>query len=460
MMYSEEAEISVVASCLLNNKVIDELTDVVAPADFYFPVLRAAFSWIQKQAASGVEAEIIGLADHLAQAVGENEYGGLAGLAEMVRNQAGHANAVHYAKAVKDKSDRRKLQSVAADITGMAADVNQDFAQVVDTAQSRVAGLVGQNAEQVGVFADWMREWLDDLEGRFDGTINPMGLLYNIPELDAMTSGMHAEDLIVVAGESGMGKTVVAAHIMDSICMRQGKPVVMYQLEMKKQKVFNRIVGSYSGIKLDALKDPRHKMTNEGWAQLSAAAVRAKESPLVIDDRPGLTPSQIRSSAKRWHQHFGEMGAIIIDHAGIVQPDDKSIPREQQVAEVSKSAKILAKELQCPVILLSQINRGNVTRKDKRPIMSDLRESASLEHNADTIIFIYRDEKYNPDTEDHGIAELIVGKQRDGEVGTVRVVCDLSRSRLTPLTAENISSFRRENPREQIETPIDQDFQL
>lgn len=446
MIYSEDAEISVISACLLDPKRVDECVEVLEPSDFYFPVMRDCWKWIVNQAATGGEIEIIGLAEHLETTQEESAYGGLAGLAEMVRGYVSGGTVVHYAKAVKDKSQRRKLQAVLGEIEGMALDIRQDFVSVVDTAQSRVAGLVGQNAETVGVFGDWMEGWINDIDGRFNGTINPYGLLYNIPELDNMTKGMHKEDLIVVAGESGMGKTVVAASIMDSVCLRQGEPVVMYQLEMNKGKVFNRVVGSYSGLKLDALKDPRNCMDDEGWAKLTAAAAKAKDSPLVIDDRPGLTPSQIRSSAKRWKQHFGKMGAIIIDHAGIVQPDDKSLPREQQVSEVSKSAKILAKELQCPVILLAQVNRANTIRKDKRPVMSDLRESASLEHNADTIIFIYREAKHNPECDDPGIAELIVAKQRDGEVGTVKVVCDLSRSQLKPLTAENISNYYREFP--------------
>lgn len=447
MIYSEDAEISVIAGCLVDPKHVDECVGLIEPSDFYFPIMRDCWKWITKQAATGGEVEIIGLDEHLDSLHEQAAYGGLSGLAELVRNHVGGGRVTHYANAIKDKSQRRKLQAVLGEIEGMTLDIHQDFISVVDTAQSRVAGLVGQNAETIGVFADWMGEWIDDIDGRFNGTINPYGLLYNIPELDNMTRGMHSEDLIVVAGESGMGKTVVASHIMDSACLRQGKPVVMYQLEMNKRAVFNRVVGSFSGLKLDAMKDPKNCMDDEGWAKLTAAATKAKDAPLVIDDRPGLTPSQIRSSAKRWKQHFGDMGAIIIDHAGIVQPDDKSLPREQQVAEVSKSAKILAKDLQCPVILLSQINRGNVVRKDKRPIMSDLRESASLEHNADTIIFIYREAKYNPDCDDPGIAELIVAKQRDGEVGTVRVVCDLSRSQLKPLTAENVANYYREFPK-------------
>jgi len=455
MIYSAEAEGSLIGACLLDPAQIDSVTDVVAAGDFYLTHYRAMWSAMQQLARAG-NVDVISLhelvSDH------EDHYGGLPGLIELTRNTPNAQNAKHYAEAVHDKSLRRRLQISLDELGEQVRAPGTQLPEVIDKAQAKLAGVMGQQASKVQPVKEWLSQWVDELDARQNGRIDPMGLLFNIPELDEKTSGMHPEDLIIVGGESGMGKTVVAAHILDSVCLRQKKPAVMFQLEMRKEQVFNRVMGSHTGIKLDALKDPRRLMDGEGWDKVGAGLVAAKESGLVIDDRPGLTPTQMRAAAKRWKEHFGGLGCVIIDHAGIVQPDDKSAPREQQMAEVSKASKILAKELGCPVILLAQINRENTKRGDKRPVMSDLRESASLEHNADLILFIYREAKHDPGCEYPGIAELIVAKQRDGEVGTVSVVCDLSRSQLLPATAENIAKYHNEFPRKPSSTYVKDKF--
>lgn len=453
MIYSQEAEASVIGACILDASQIDVVSDVVSLEDFYLAHHRAMWSGIQQLALSN-SVDPVSLhelvCDH------SEHYGGLPGLCELARSTPAPENAKHYAAAVHDKALRRRLQIQLGEIEEQIGSPSNQLPDLIDKAQGKLAGIIGERAGTVQPVQSWLSSWVDELDDRFNGNIDPMGLRFNIPELDNMTSGMHSEDLIVLGGESGMGKTVVATHILDSVCLRQKKPAVMFQLEMRKEQVFNRILGSHSGVRLDALKNPRHHMSDEEWPKVSAGVAAAKEAGLVIDDRPGLTPTQMRAAAKRWKEHYGELGCVIIDHAGIVQPDDKTLPREQQMSEVSKSSKILAKELGCPVILLAQINRENTKRGDKRPVMSDLRESASLEHNADMILFIYREAKHNPECEYPGVAELIVAKQRDGEVGTVRVVCDLSRSQLKPATAENIANYQREFPR-QPSAPIEAD---
>ncbi|MBW5801161.1 replicative DNA helicase [Halomonas elongata] len=444
MIYSAEAEASLIGACLLGPEQVDAVSDIVSVEDFYVPLHRVMWTAIQQLAMSG-SVNVVSLHDLISDYT--DEYDGLAGLAEMTRRTPSPDSAKLYAATVHDKAVRRGLQISLEELGSRLESPHSDLTQLVDQAQSKLAGVMGERASSVTPVKGWLDAWVTELDDRFNGRIDPMGVLFNIPELDAKTNGMHSEDLVIVGGESGMGKTVVAAHILDSVCLRQNKPAVMFQLEMRKEQVLNRVMGSHTGVKLDALKDPRRHMNGEGWNQVTAGVAAAKEAGLVIDDRPGLTPTQIRAAAKRWKEHYGELGCVIIDHAGIVQPDDKTIPREQQMAEVSKSGKILAKELGCPVILLAQINRENTKRGDKRPVMSDLRESASLEHNADMILFIYREAKHNPDCHHPGIAELIVAKQRDGETGSVDVVCDLSRSRLLPATAENIANYEREFPR-------------
>lgn len=444
MIYSHEAEASVIGACILDPAQIDAVSDLVSLEDFYVEYHRAMWSGLQQLALSN-SVDPVSLHELVSDFA--EYYGGLQGLCEMARTTPTTKNAKAYAIAVRDKALRRRLNIYLDEIGEQVGSPHASLPDLIDKAQAKLASVIGHRAGTVQPVQGWLSSWVDDLEARFSGEIDPMGLLFNIPELDAKTSGMHPEDLIVLGGESGMGKTVVAAHILDSVCLRQKKPALMFQLEMRKEQVFNRVMGSHTGIKLDAIKNPRRHMNDEGWSKVAAGIAASKAAGLVIDDRPGLTPTQMRAAAKRWKEHYGELGCVIIDHAGIVQPDDKSIPREQQMAEVSKSSKILAKELGCPVILLAQINRENTKRGDKRPVMSDLRESASLEHNADMILFIYREAKHNPQCEYPGVAELIVAKQRDGEVGTVQVVCDLSRSQLKPGTAENIANYQREFPR-------------
>ncbi|TFH85240.1 replicative DNA helicase [Billgrantia azerbaijanica] len=445
MIFSEEAEASVIGACLLDPAQFDAVADVVAVEDFYFAHHRAMWSAMQQLA---LENSIDAVSLHERIYDHAEHYGGLAGLTELALNVPAASNARHYAESVHDKALRRRLRISLDEVSEQVSQPGSPLVEMIDKAQAKLAGVVGHRADKVTPVQGWLSSWVDELDDRYNGRIDPMGLLFNIPELDAKTSGMHPEDLVIVGGESGMGKTVVAAHILDSVCLRQRLPAVMFQLEMRKEQVFNRVMGSHTGVKLDALKNPRQCMSDEGWNQVTAGIAAAREAGLVIDDRPGLTPTQMRAAAKRWKEYYGKLGCVIIDHAGIVQPDDKTVPREQQVSEVSKASKILAKELGCPVILLAQINRENTKRGDKRPVMSDLRESASLEHNADLILFIYREAKHNPGCEHPGIAELIVAKQRDGEVGTVNVVCDLSRSRLLPATAENIANYHREFPRQ------------
>lgn len=457
MIYSQEAEASLIGACLLDPAQIDVVADAVSVEDFYVPMNRVFWSAMQQLSLSG-NVDLISLHEMVSDH--EQEYGGLDGLVAMVRNTPNTGNARHYAEFIRDKALRRRLHASLEEVAEQVSSPRTKLPELVDQAQAKLAGVIGPRADKVTPIQDWLMSWVDDLDARFNGQIDPMGLLFNIPELDAKTSGMHSEDLIVLGGESGMGKTVVAAHILDSVCLRQRRPAVMFQLEMRKEQVFSRVMGSHTGVKLDALKDPRRFMDQEGWSKLNAGMAVAREAGLVIDDRPGLTPTQMRAAAKRWKEHYGDLGCVIIDHAGIVQPDDKSIPREQQMAEVSKSSKILAKEIGCPVILLAQINRENTKRGDKRPVMSDLRESASLEHNADLILFIYRDAKHNPDCEYPGVAELIVAKQRDGEVGTVQVVCDLSCSQLLPATAENIERYHREHPRKPMQAVVKDKFEV
>jgi replicative DNA helicase len=445
MTYSAEAEMSLVGACLLEPKQLDAVSGLVEAEDFFFPEYRAMWSALQQLALDG-SVDAVSLHERVSDF--QDEYGGLPGIVQIVKNTPSARNAKAYAQAVRDKSARRRLQIALQEVIDEAQNSRGDLAELIDKAQSRIAGVIGAKADSVRPVGEWLLDWVDDLDAKFMGVKDPVGLKFNIPELDNMTNGMHPDDLVVLGGESGMGKTVVAAHILDSVCLRQRRPAVMFQLEMRKEKVFNRVVGSHTGIKLDALKDPRRHMDDEGWNLLMALATRVKDAPMVIDDRPGLTPSQIRAAAKRWKEHFGDMGCIIVDHVGIVQPDDRRIPREQQIAEVTKAMKILAKDLGCPVVLLAQINRENTRRADRRPVMTDLRESAALEHNADLILFIYREERYNPDCDRPGIAELIVAKQRDGEVGTVSVVCDLSRSRLSEANTENVDRYYSEFPRQ------------
>lgn len=439
MIYNLDAERSLLAQCLLDNRAIDQASAIVNAGDFWDSGHAAIWQAINAIAKDNGTVDVVSVDDHLGQ-----KSPGLSVLAEICRGVVTHGAAAHCAGIIKDKSRRRALD---ASIRGVLEDLHKHHISVpdiIDNAQERLSSLIGHSDRPVTEVKDWLPEWIDLLERRSRGEESEVGLSTGFGDLDELFR-MRPGELHILAGESGMGKTVAACNLMNSVGMIQKRPVLMFQLEMSKEDVWERIASAYGGARARFMKDPTHT-PGDDWPQVSTAVARAQEATITIDDRPGLSMAQIKGQAKRWRDHWGEIGLLLIDYAGLVQPHDTRIQREQQIAQIARDCKNLSKDMNCHVVLMAQINRENTRRVDKRPIASDLRESAALQHNADIISLLYRDEHYNQESDRRGILEWIVDKNRKGPRGKAEMVCDLSRSRLEPFTADALDRWRREHP--------------
>lgn len=439
MIYNLDAERNLLAQCLLDNRGIDQASPFIGAADFWDSQNAAIWKAMCDLIRQEHTANIVSVDDYL----GQNSPG-IAALAEMAREVVSGGSAEHCAKIIKDKAHRRAIESAVKSVFDDLHKPHMTTTDIIDRAQDQLSILVGHSDRPVTEVKDWLHEWVDLLDRRCQGEESQIGMSTGYHDLDEYFR-LRSGELHILAGESGMGKTVAACNLMNSVGMIQQRPVLMFQLEMSKEDVWERIVSAYSGAKGRFMKDPKNTPGND-WPSVSTAVARAKDVTMVVDDRPGLSMSQIKAQVKRWRDHWGEVAMVMIDYVGLMQPADSRMPREQQISEIAKACKNMAKEMDCHVVLMAQINRENTKRVDKRPLPTDLRESAALQHNADIISLVYRDEHYNPESERRGILEWIIGKNRKGPRGTVDMVCDLSRSRLEPFAAEALDRWRRENP--------------
>ncbi len=446
--HSLEAERAVLGGCLLEPSRIGKVEEKVGVVDFIQPIHKAVWRTLKEMATDGKGIDLMTVTDALDGDMAYVQGGGMGYVAEMIRETPSSTNVLMYADIVKDRAERRRLDSVLLDLGQLNNDNKINFHDLIDRAQGMVTGLVGNGEQHVGEVGDWLQEFLERFADKADGKIDPMGTTTGIKELDEKTFGFHDDQLWILMAESGMGKTMVAVCWMLAAAL-SGRPVVMFQQEMGRDAMMNRAIASHARLDLNDIRKPHPGLGDEFWSKFSATALVMKSAPMVIDDRPGMTPSQIARSARRWRDHFKVKGyakapVFFIDHAGIVEPDDKRMPREQQMADIANQSKRLAKSLSTSVVLLAQTNRDNVKRQDKRPIVTDLRESAALQHNADVIIGAYRDVVHNKESQMADAMELIVLKQRDGETGTVYVSCNPRKSWVGDMSADRMAGIREE----------------
>lgn len=443
-LYSIEAEQSLIGACLLENRLIDRMAETVGPADFSQIEHQIIWGAMNRLAGSGQYVDVITLSEALSDKGSLEDVGGLAYLVEVSRNTPSASNASGYARIVTDLSHRRRLLDELGSIDQLARDKQTPFSEVIDGAQGRIAKLIRADAQGIGPVGDYLAtDLLDEIDRKWSGDVDPMGASFGLPDLDRKTMGMHAGQLIVVGARSSMGKTAFALNTIRTACIEQNRPTVMFSMEMDRKTLITRLTAAIGQVPINAIRDPKQYMTEDYFARLTNPVHVLKTAPLVIDDRAALTPSQVRGACKRWRAHYGDLGLVVVDYLGLMRPDRKHGTREQEVAEASGAMKALAKELQCPVLLLSQLNRSLEQRPNKRPVMSDLRESGAIEQDADIILFLYRNEVYHPDDErTQGVAEIIIGKQREGELGTVYAAARLALARMDPLDAEKIRELR------------------
>jgi replicative DNA helicase len=423
--HSLEAEQSVLGGLILDNEAWEKISEKVIAEDFYRNDHRLIFKALAYLAENTRPMDVVTLFEFLEQEGEADEIGGLAYIADLAKNTPSASNIVAYADIVKERSVLRSLIGVANEIAdsayepkGRSPDELLDLAEtkVFKIAESRESQTTG-GPESVSHILPRALDRLEEIQKSKGGIT---GLATGFKDFDDMTSGLQPADLVIVAGRPSMGKTTVAMNMAEHSAIHSGKPVLVFSMEMPSQSLLMRSFASIGGI--DATRLRTGALDDRDWDNLSVASNILKNNcKLFIDDSAGLSPTEVRSRARRLVREQGDIGMVLIDYLQLMRVPGMGENRTQEVSEISRSLKALAKELSCPVIALSQLNRSLEQRADRRPVMSDLRESGAIEQDADLICFIYRDEVYNPESERKGIAEIIIGKQRNGPIGTVNV---------------------------------------
>lgn len=425
--HSMEAEQSVLGGLLLDNAAWDKIADVVSADDFYRQNHRLIYQHIARLVEHSRPADVVTVAESLDKSAELADVGGLGYLASLAQNTPSAANIRRYAEIVRERSVMRQLAQVGADIAESAYNPQgRDAAQLLDEAEGKVFKIAESTAKSKQGFLE-MPNLLQEVVERIDmlySRENPdevTGVATGFVDLDARTSGLQPGDLIIVAGRPSMGKTAFSMNIAEHVAVEVHKPVAVFSMEMGGTQLVMRMLGSVGRLDQHVLRTGR--LGDEDWQKLTFAIGKLSEAPMYIDETPALTALEVRARARRLaRQHGGELGLIVIDYLQLMSGSGRSGEnRAAELGEISRSLKGLAKELKVPVIALSQLSRSVEQRPNKRPMMSDLRESGAIEQDADIILFMYRDEYYNPDSPDKGLAEAIIGKHRNGPTGTVRL---------------------------------------
>ncbi|HMW65021.1 MAG TPA: replicative DNA helicase [Accumulibacter sp.] len=423
--HSIEAEQSVLGGLLLENAAFDKIADLIAESDFYRDEHRRIYRQIRKLLERAKPADVVTVAESLDLAGEGSDTGGLAYLGELAANTPSAANIRRYAEIVRERAILRQLVTAGDEIAGSALNpLGRDPKTLLDEAEAKVfaiaeGGLRHQSGfVHINPLLTQVVERIQELHDR-DNPSDITGLPSGYHDLDAKTAGLQAGDLLIVAGRPSMGKTSFALNIAEHVALEVGLPVAVFSMEMGGTQLAMRMLSSVG--RLDAHRVRTGRLNDDEWSRLSFALGKMHEAPLYIDETPALNPIDLRARTRRLHRQCGKLGLVVIDYLQLMSATSQGENRATEISEISRSLKGLAKELNVPVMALSQLNRSLEQRPNKRPVMSDLRESGAIEQDADVIMFIYRDEVYNPDTPDKGLAEIIIGKQRNGPIGTVRL---------------------------------------
>ncbi|CAG9000231.1 MAG: Replicative DNA helicase [Candidatus Celerinatantimonas neptuna] len=422
--HSFEAEQAVLGGLMLDNNAWDNVAEQVVEQDFYSRQHRLIFAAMHRLAETGNPIDLVTVSEELERQEQLDDIGGFAYLGEIAKNTPSAANIRAYAEIVRERAVTRELIGVAHEIAeagyepqGRKSNELLDFAEskVFHIAEARTTGDEGPQGVKT-----LLAETLDRIEELYK---NPdqggvTGVSTGFSDLDKMTCGLQPSDLVIVAARPSMGKTTFAMNMAEYVAMTQEKPVLVFSLEMPSEQIMMRMLASLGRI--DQTKIRTGNLDDDDWARLSSTmGLVADKGQMFIDDSSGLTPTEVRSRARRVAREHGGLSLIMIDYLQLMQVPGMSENRTLEIAEISRSLKALAKELSVPVVALSQLNRSLEQRADKRPVNSDLRESGSIEQDADLIMFIYRDEVYHDDPANKGLAEVIIGKQRNGPIGKV-----------------------------------------
>ncbi len=423
--HSIEAEQSVLGGLMLDNERWDSVGEKIIAADFYSRPHRLIFESAKHLLNSGQPLDLITLSEQLEKHSLLDDVGGFAYLAELAKNTPSAANIVAYAEIVRERAVVRNLIGVANEIADAGYEPEgRSSEDLLDMAESKVFAIAEARTSQ--------NEGPQNVESVLEKTLERIEILLKTPhdgvtgvstgfnDLNKKTAGLQGSDLVIVAARPSMGKTTFAMNLCENAAMDQEKPVLIFSLEMPADQLMMRMLASLSRV--DQTKIRTGQLDDEDWARISSTmGILMQKKNMYIDDSSGLTPTDVRSRARRIAREHGGLSMIMVDYLQLMRVPGMQDNRTLEIAEISRSLKALAKELNVPVVALSQLNRSLEQRADKRPVNSDLRESGAIEQDADLIMFIYRDEVYNPESPLKGIAEIIIGKQRNGPIGSVRL---------------------------------------
>ena len=435
--HSIEAESSVLGGLLLDNHAWDRVGDLLVESDFYRHEHQLIYTAIAALVNASKPADVITVYERLQSLGKSEEIGGLVYLNALAQYVPSASNIRRYAEIVRERAILRKLVTASDEIATNAFNPQgKPVDRILDEAEQKIfnIGEEGSRMKQGFQAMDTLVvNLLDRVQEMADNPNDITGVPTGFIDLDRMTSGLQAGDMVVLAARPSMGKTAFAVNIAEHVALNEGLPVAIFSMEMGAAQLAVRIVGSIGRINQGNLRTG--KLTDDEWPRLTEAIERLRNVSLHIDETPGLTPSELRANARRLARSCGKLGLIVVDYLQLMSGSSGSQGenRATELGEISRGLKMLAKELQCPVIALSQLNRSVEQRTDKRPMMSDLRESGAIEQDADVIMFIYRDEYYNKESKVPGTAEIIIGKQRNGPVGSLHLAFLKSNTRFENL---------------------------
>ncbi len=420
--HSIDAEQSVLGALLLENESWSQIVSLIVEADFYRPEHRQLYACIEALADDNQPFDVITVCEWLHKRSLLDKAGGQNYVAELAENSPGAANVVAYANIVRERAVLRRLIQVGTDITNSAFNTEgRTSAQLLDESERRVFEIADQHARGQRGFRRIKQlavEAVNLIDAMHQKGSAITGIATGFSDFDALTSGLQPSDLVIVAGRPSMGKTAFAVNCAEYAAIKDEQVVAIFSMEMPGEQLAMRLLSSLGRI--DQRKLRTGQLGDDDWPRLTSAVGILKDARMFIDDTPALTPTEVRARCRRIKREHG-LGLIVVDYLQLMQVPGTKENRATEISEISRSLKALAKEMNVPVIALSQLNRSLEQRPNKRPVMSDLRESGAIEQDADLIVFIYRDEVYNEESPDKGTAEIIIGKQRNGPLGTARL---------------------------------------
>ncbi|WP_414702920.1 replicative DNA helicase [Porticoccus hydrocarbonoclasticus] len=420
--HSIEAEQAVLGGLMLSNSGFDAVASLISDKDFFASDHQLIFQTMRQLNAEQKPLDIITLSEALQNNRQLDQIGGSSYLVELSNNTPSSANINAYAQIVLERSIIRQLITAASDIVKKGYNpLGWDSNKLLAEAEKRLVAIIESRPNQGGFLSvnELLKEVVERIDQLFNSDADITGLSTGFADLDEKTSGWQPSDLVIVAGRPSMGKTSFAMNMAEHAVLHQEKPVLVFSMEMPASQLIMRMMSSLG--KIDQTKLRAGNLSEDDWPRLSSAASRLKDRPLFIDDTPGITPMELRNRVRQVTREHGEPGMILVDYLQLMSGSVATENRTNEISQISRELKNIAREFNCPVIALSQLSRNLENRPNKRPINSDLRESGAIEQDADVVVFIYRDEVYNEESPDKGVAEIIIGKQRNGPIGTCKL---------------------------------------